>query len=194
MQQQQHASYDLLAVFTDEEHADAAASKLHKEGFADDEVYQLEAGLVGAGQFRVHGPNATRGDYFLQTRRARANPLMVVLFAIIAGLVLGGLTFGAATFAFPKLPEPTTIIVGVVLGIILGAISTMARGGRVRGNIGQTRVVESNNSKTITAPKSARTVVALRFPDPDNISRKSRARAILLNNGGKIDRSVTRQE
>jgi hypothetical protein len=37
-------------------------------------------------------------------------------------------------------------------------------------------------------------VVALRFVDPDNISRKSRARAILLNNQGKIDRSVSRQE
>jgi len=37
---------------------------------------------------------------------------------------------------------------------------------------------------------NARIVVALRFVDPDNISRKSRARAILLNNQGKIDRSI----
>src|SRR5690242_18052892 len=112
-QQQQHASYDLLAVFTDEQHPDAAASKLHKEGFSQDEVHQLEAGIVGAGEFRVHGPNAARGDYFKQTVRAKANPLVVVLFAVIAALVLGGLTFGAS-FAFPQLPEPTTIIIGVV--------------------------------------------------------------------------------
>jgi hypothetical protein len=30
----------------------------------------------------------------------------------------------------------------------------------------------------------------VRLPDPENISRRSKARAILLNNGGKIDRSV----
>src|SRR5215469_10545622 len=99
MQQQQHASYDLLAVFVDEEHANAATSKLQKEGFASDEVYQLEEGSVGTGQFRVHGPNAARGDYFLQTQHARTNPLLVILLAVIAGLVLGVLTFGAS-FAF----------------------------------------------------------------------------------------------
>jgi len=43
------------------------------------------------------------------------------------------------------------------------------------------RPVEDNGS---------RTAVAIRLPDPDDISRRSKARAILINNGGKIDRSV----
>ncbi len=56
-QQQQPANYDLLAVFTEEAKADAAVAKLHKEGFGEEEVYQLESGTVGSGQFRDHGPN-----------------------------------------------------------------------------------------------------------------------------------------
>jgi hypothetical protein len=37
-------------------------------------------------------------------------------------------------------------------------------------------------------------VVALRFADPDNVIKNSKARAILINNEGKIDRSVGRRE
>ena len=40
--------------------------------------------------------------------------------------------------------------------------------------------------------QGARTVIAVLLPDPENISRKSKARAILLNNKGKLDRSVGR--
>ena len=192
MQQQQHADYDLLAVFTDEEHANAATSKLHKEGFIDEEVYQLEAGTVGSGQFREHGPSQTRGNYFLQTQRTQANLVLVMLFALTPALVLGGLSF-AASFVMPNPYKLFIILAGILLGLALGASFAVVRGGRVRGAIGQ------DLSKSSTAPprpsqQAARTVVALRFSDEDNISRKSRARAILLNNGGKIDRSVGRRE
>src|SRR5436305_6737184 len=192
MQQQQHADYDLLAVFTDEEHANAATSKLHKEGFIDEEVYQLEAGTVGSGQFREHGPSQTRGNYFLQTQRTQANLVLVMLFALTPALVLGGLSF-AASFVMPNPYKLFIILAGILLGLALGASFAVVRGGRVRGAIGQ------DLSKSSTAPprpsqQAARTVVALRSSDEANISRKSRARAILLNNGGKIDSSVGRRE
>lgn len=191
MQQQQHADYDLLAVFSDEGKADAATAKLRKEGFGEEEVYQLAAGTIGSGQFRDHGPNRARGEFFLQTKRSGPNPLLVILFAVILGLVVGGLSF-AASFALPSLPEPLTLVVGTIVGIALGALLGLLQRGRERGNIGQ------NQSKASVPPSravsNALTVVALRFPDQDNISRKSRARAILLNNGGRIDRSVGKRE
>ena len=49
-------------------------------------------------------------------------------------------------------------------------------------------------TRVVPAPASARNAVAVRLPDSENISRKSRARAILIQNGGKIDRSVGRTE
>ncbi|HEX4205374.1 MAG TPA: hypothetical protein VHZ51_14515 [Ktedonobacteraceae bacterium] len=190
-QQQQPANYDLLAVFTDEAKAEAATSKLHKEGFGEEEVYHLTEGTVGRGLYREHGPNRGRNEYFLQTRRTGPNPIVVVLFAVILGLVLGVLSF-AASFALPtlRLQEPVTVLVGVVIGIVLGVIIGMVRRGRVRGAIGQKTSTPPPNARN----KSAKTVVALRFIDPENISRKSRARAILLNNQGKIDRSVGQRE
>jgi hypothetical protein len=194
MQQQQHADYDLLAVFSDEAQAEAAAGKLHKEGFGEDEVYQLPAGIVGTGQFREHGPNRSRGDYFLQTQRTRPNVALVIVLAVVLGLVLGLLTF-AASFALPTLPEPISIIAGVIVGIVIGAIVGLVRSRRVRGDIGQSSTRRSEtSSSTAKTPSGARTVVAIRLPDTDNISRRSRARAILLTNGGKIDRSVGRKE
>ncbi|HTI15807.1 MAG TPA: hypothetical protein VL461_14785 [Dictyobacter sp.] len=192
MQKQQPASYDLLAVFPDENRADDAAAKLHKEGFADDEVYQLPANSVGNGQFREHGPNSARRDYFLQTQRTGPNPVMVIVLAIVFGVILGAITFGA-TFALPTLPEPITLIVGIAVGLVLGAIIGLLQRGRVRGSIGQNAPPSQTAPPTRTASGTL-TIVALRFTDPDNISRKSRARAILLNNQGKIDRSVTRTE
>jgi len=192
MQQQQHADYDLLAVFAEEAKADAAVAKLRKEGFNEEEVYQLASGAAGKGEFRDHRSNNNRSEYFLQTKRSGPNPLLVVALAIIFGLVVGGLSY-LAGFAFPNLTEPATLIIGVILGLIIGAIIGIVPMSRVRGNIGQ------GVSKGSTAPpkergSSAKTVVALRLPDTDNPARKSRARAILLNNGGRIDRSVGRRE
>ena len=192
MQKQQPANYDLLAVFPDETRAEAVASKLRKEGFGEEEVYQLTAGSAGSGQFREHGPNSTRRDFFLQTQRTGPNPAVIVLFAVVCAIILGGLTY-ATTFALPSLPEPTTIIVGIAIGIVLGTIIGLLQRGRVRGAIGQP-VGQNTAASTPKASQGARTVVALRFDDPENISRRSRARAILLNNQGKIDRSVNRQE
>ncbi|MHB8595927.1 MAG: hypothetical protein ACYDER_03855 [Ktedonobacteraceae bacterium] len=192
-QQQQQADYDLLAVFSDETKAEAAETKLHKEGFGSDEVFRLAADVVQGGQFREHGPNRDRSAVFLQTTRSGPNPAMVVLLAIIFGVVLGLLALGAH-FAFSTIPELTGIIVGVVLGIIIGAVIGLLRRGPVRGNIGQDAARSSSTAATMKKPsQDARTVVALRFPDAENITRKSRARAILLNNGGKIDRSVGRE-
>lgn len=190
--QQQHADYDLLAVFTDEEHANAAASKLHKEGFMDEEVHQLAAGTAGSGQFREHGPNQTRGNYFLQTQRAKASTALVILFALIPALVLGGISF-AASFAVSNPYKLFVILAGVLLGLALGASFGVVRGGRMQGAIGQDQA-KASTAPPKPLPNATRTVVALRFSDEDNISRKSRARAILLNNGGKIDRSVGRRE
>jgi hypothetical protein len=189
--QQQHADYDLLAVFTDEAKADAAVAKLHKEGFGEEEVYQLESGTVGNGQFRDHGPKRDRGEYFLQTKRSGPNPLLVVALAVIFGLVVAGLSY-VASIAFRNLPEPTTLIVGLIIGLIVGAIIGLLPMSRVRGNIGQD--LTKTNAASREAARGARIVVALRLPDADNIVKKSRARAILLNTGGRIDRSVGRRE
>lgn len=185
-QQQQHADYDLLAVFSDESKAEAAAARLHKEGFGEDEVHQLAEGSVGQGTFRVHGPGQDRRDIFLQTKRSGPNPIVVTLIALLFGVVFGGISFGAST-ALPKLlPEPLTLLIGAIVGLVLGVIVGLLRRGRVRGAIGQKQA-----PPTIQKPvKGALTVVALRFQNPDNITRNSRARAILLSNQGKIDRSV----
>jgi len=190
-QQQQHADYDLLAVFSDETKAEAAEAKLLKEGFTNEEVFRLASDFVKDAQFREHGPNRDRSSVFLQTTPSGPNPVMVVLFAIIFGLVLGILMF-VAHFAFAAIPEPVAAIAGVVVGIILGAIVGFLRRGPTRGAIGQ-------DMAKVSAPvqKPAQgdlTVVAVRLPDASNIARKSRARGILLNNGGKIDRSVGRSE
>ncbi len=189
MQQQHSADYDLLAVFSDENKADAAEAKLHKEGFSEDEVYRLTSSSIVGGQFREHGPNRERRNVFLQTSRIGPNPVTVILLAVILGLVLGGVLF-VAHFAFPALPEPAATLAGVVIGIVLGAIVGLLQRGRVRGAIGQDITKVSTTSKKPASGE--RTVIALRLPDPENITRKSRARAILLNNGGKIDRSVGR--
>jgi hypothetical protein len=198
MQKQQPADYDLLAVFPDETRAEEVATRLRKEGFNEGEVYQLASGSAGSGQFREHGPNSVRRDFFLRTQRTGPKPIVVVLFAVICAIVVGGLTF-ATTFALPTLPEPTTLIVGIAIGIVLGTIIGLLQRGRVRGAIGQnTQRGQSTPSptrpNTSKAGQAARTIVAIRFDDPENISRRSRARAILLNNQGKIDRSVNRQE
>ena len=73
-QQQQFAEYDLLAVFNDETRAEAAETKLHKEGFSSEEVFRLASSMVKAGEFREHGPNRNRSSVFLQTRRTGPNP------------------------------------------------------------------------------------------------------------------------
>jgi hypothetical protein len=190
MQQQQHANYDLLAVFSDEARAEAAVAKLRKEGFHEEEIHQLVEGSVGTGQFREHGPNQARGAYFLQTRRASPSPAIVIFLALVFAIILGVLSF-AAGFAFPRLPEPVTVIVGALVGLILGALIGLLRRGRVRGNIGQSVAAQPNAPPS--AKSDAKTIVAMRFEDPDNISRNSRARAILINNQGKIDRSVGRK-
>ena len=192
-QQQQHAEFDLLAVFAEEITADAAEAKLRKEGFGDDEVFRPAAGSVGSGEFREHGPNRDRSAVFLQTKRSGPSPRLVVLFALIFGVVLGGLSFGVVDLAVKSVQVLPVTLIGALVGIILGALLGLTRRGKVRGAIGQdiTRVkpVETPAKKP-QAVASARTVVAVRLPDPENISRKSKARAILLNNGGKIDRSV----
>ena len=184
-QQQQSPNYDLLAVFPDETKADAASAKLHKEGFSDEEVYQLSTGSVGSGQFREHGPNRARSELFLQTQRTGLGPAMVTLLVILFGLLGAGLTF-VATFALPPLHTVTIFLIGAAIGIVLGIPFGAFQRARVRGNIGQ----HHQNQATASLSPNTRTVVALRFVDPDNISRKSRARAILLNNQGKIDRSI----
>ncbi|MBV9712912.1 MAG: hypothetical protein JO011_18580 [Ktedonobacteraceae bacterium] len=189
-QQQQPGSYNLLAVFPDETKAEAAASKLRKEGFSDDEVFHLPSSAVGNGEFREHGPNMARRDVFLQVQRSRPNPLLILVFAVIFGVVMGALATGAGDIF--KLPEPSTIIVGVVIGIVIGIVFGVLRRGRVRGAIGQD--LSKVNATASRAEQGALTVVALRLADPENISRMSRARAMLINNGGKIDRSVGRRE
>jgi hypothetical protein len=189
-QQQQFADFDLLAVFNDESKAEAAEAKLHKEGFGDDEVFRLAPGTVGSGQFREHGPNRDRSAVFLQTTRSGPNPMIVVLLAVLFGLILGVVMF-LAHFAFVALPEPVTAFVGAVVGIVIGAIIGLLQRGSVRGAIGQdmSRANAPSSTRAVTEGQMA---VAVRFSDAENISRKSRARAILINNGGKIDRSVGR--
>jgi hypothetical protein len=192
-QKQQPASYDLLAVFPDENKAETASSKLLKEGFKEDEVYRLVAGSIGAGTYREHRRSNERRDYFLQTQRSGPNITLVILLAVVLAIVLGLVTF-LATFEIHTLVEPITSIVGVVVGLVLGAVIGLSRRGRVRGAIGQTAPSMQEPVKTSRGDGGPRTVVALRFDSPENISRNSRARAILLNNEGKIDRSVTRQD
>jgi len=186
--QQQQMNFDLLAVFNAESDADAAESKLHKEGFGDDEVFRMTAGSVSGGQFREHGPDRDRAAVFLQTTRLGPNPVTVILLAVVFGVLLGAVMFGVTEFAIQSHPVLIGTLAGVVVGIILGAIIGLTRRGRVRGAIGQdlTKVSAAKAQPT----QEARTVIAIRLPDPDNISRKSKARAILLNNRGKIDRSV----
>jgi hypothetical protein len=188
-QQQQYADFDLLAVFGDETKAEAAETKLHKEGFSEEEVFRLAADVIANGQFREHGPNRDRSSVFLQTKRSGPSPFIVVLLAVIFGLALGALAL-VAHFAFPTIPLLTGILVGVVVGVILGAAIGLLRRGPVRGSIGQDMTKVSMASKK--PEQGERTVVAVRLPDSGDVTRKSRARAILLTNGGKIDRSVGR--
>lgn len=192
-QQQQHASFDLLAVFNEESKADAAEAKLRKEGFGDEEVFRLAPGTVGRGEFREHGPNRERSSVFLQTTRTGPRPIVVVLFALIFAVIFGGIAFGVVDLDFKSFPLLLAVLIGVLVGILLGALLGLTRRGRVRGAIGQDlskiRPAETP-AKPVPEEAGARTVVAIRLPDPENISRKSKARAILLNNGGKIDRSV----
>src|SRR5437588_9005250 len=135
-QLQPDADYDLLAVFSDEAKAEAAGTKLHKEGFGDGEVFRLAGEMVRGGEFREHGPNRDRSSVFLQTTRSGPNPVMVVLLAIIFGLVLGVLLF-AAHFAFASIPEPLAAIAGAIVGIILGAVLGFLQSRRARGAIAQ---------------------------------------------------------
>jgi hypothetical protein len=187
-QQQQHANFDLLAVFNEESNADAAEAKLRKEGFGDDEVFRLAPGSVGRGEFRDHGPSRERSAVFLQTKRSGPRPLVVILFALIFALIAGVLAFGVVDVSLKSVPPLPATLIGVVTGAIIGTILGLTRKGRVRGAIGQNLPPEP--PATPVEASVARTVIAVRLPDPENISRKSRARAILLNNGGKIDRSV----
>lgn len=186
--QQQQMNFDLLAVFNAESDADAAETKLHKEGFGDEEVFRMAAGSVSGGQFREHGPNRDRAAVFLQTSRSGPNPVTVILLAVVFGVLLGAVMFGITDFAIASHPVLIGTLAGVVVGIILGAILGLTRRGRERGAIGQD--VTKVNAARAQPTAEARTVIAIRLPDPDNISRKSKARAILLNNKGKIDRSV----
>ncbi len=192
-QQQQHADFDLLAVFNEESKAEAAETKLRKEGFGDEEVFRIVAGSVGRGEFREHGPNRERSSVFLQTTRSGPRPGVVVAFALLLGLVFGGLAFGVVDLSLKNLPLVPAILIGVLIGIIAGALIGLTRKGPVRGAIGQDMTKVKPPPTPAAKPGAnpdARTVVAVRLPDPENISRKSKARAILLNNGGKIDRSV----
>lgn len=198
--QQQRPDYDLLAVFNDETSANAAATKLQKEGFAEGEVFQLAADVVKNGQFREHGPDRNRSEIFLQTQRPRPNLLLVVFVAIIFAIVFGGLGFAIPVLLLAYhlshfvLAEPITGIETGIVGLIIGAGVGFIPRGRVRGNIGQAAAQTKVPAPASKPTQEAKTVVAIRFPDADNIARKSKARAILINGGGKIDRSVSRIE
>lgn len=196
-QQQQHADFDLLAVFSEETKADSAEAKLRKEGFGDEEVFRMAAGSLGKGEFREHGPNRDRSSVFLQTTRSGPSPALVVFLAVLFGLILGGLSFGIVDFGVKSIPVLPAALIGALVGIIVGTILGLTRKGRVRGAIGQDTsrsgvAAPPPKSPTSSSGAGALTVVAVRLPDPENIGRKSKARAILLNNGGKIDRSVGR--
>ncbi len=198
--QQQNANYDLLAVFNDETTAEAASAKLRSAGFTDAEIFRVTPG--SGGQFREHGPNTNRRDVFLQTQRTKPSLLLILFLAIALGIVFGGgvfvialLLFFVIHITFFVLPTDFLIAgVGSVIGIVLGAVTGIRRGSRVRGNIGQDMSKVNTPNRVVPAPASTRNAVALRFPDAENISRKSRARAILIQNGGKIDRNVGRTE
>ncbi|MBV8695324.1 MAG: hypothetical protein JO183_07545 [Ktedonobacteraceae bacterium] len=184
----QSGPYDLLAVFRDEATADAAAAKLRKEGYGEDEVFQLAVGSVGQGEFRQHGPDVNRRNLFLETRRTGPNPAVVVSLAVILGLIVGGGTFEAGVLHLALLAEPSSALGGGVLGAIIGAVIGLLQRGRVRGDIGQTTTTTPSRGPA----QGAHTVVALRLADPDDIRRRSRAQAMLINSGGKIDKSVGR--
>ena len=189
--QQQEMDYDLLAVFNNQSDADNAESKLHKENYGDDEVFRLAGSTVVGGQFREHGPDRDRSSVFLQTTRQRPNPTLIILLAIVFGLILGGVMFGVADFAIQSHPILVATLAGVVVGVLLGVIVGLLRRGPVRGAIGQD--LSKVNVPAKNPEQEAQTVIAIRLQDPDNISRKSKARAILINNKGKIDRSVGRE-
>jgi len=199
-QQQQPAEYDLLAVFNDETTAEAATAKLRNAGFTNEEIFHVTPN--SGARFREHGPNANRRDVFLQTQRVKANPLLILFLAIALGIAFGGGVFGVTLLlffvihlAFFVLPTDFLIAsVGSVVGIIVGAVTAIRRGGRVRGNIGQDMAKVNVPNRVVPTPADTRNAVALRFPDTENISRRSRARAILIQNGGKIDRNVGRTE
>ena len=189
-QQQQFADYDLLAVFGDESKAEGAANKLHKEGFSDEEVIRLPSNYASGAQFRLHGPSSERGAYFLQTARSSPNPARIIIYAIVFGIILGVILF-VAHFAVTSITEPLGAIIGAAVGVIVGAVVGFAQRGPVRGAIGQDMSrVQAGQTK---AEQGALTVVAVRLSDIDNAVRKSRARGILLTNGGKIDRNVGRE-
>ncbi len=198
--QQQRPDYDLLAVFNDETSANAATTKLQKEGFAEGEVFQLPADVAKNGQFREHGPDRNRSEIFLQTQRPRPNIMLVVFVAIIFAIVFGGVGFAvpllflAFHLSHFLLAEPITGIESSIVGLVIGAAVGLMSRGRVRGNIGQATAQNKAPAPVRKPTQEAKTVVAIRFPDPDNIARKSKARAILINGGGKIDRSVSRVE
>ncbi len=188
-QQEQEANFDLLAVFNEESKAEAAETKLHKEGFGDEEVFRMVPGSVGRGEFREHGANRERSSIFLQTQRVGPRPALVVFLAVLLGVIFGGIVFGVVDFGRISVSIWLATLLGVLVGIILGIILGLTRRGRVRGAIGQD-LSRVNPPVRQAIPEGARTAVAVRLPDPENISRKSKARAILLNGGGKIDRSV----
>ena len=198
--QQQDADYDLLAVFNDETTAEVASTKLHSAGFTDEEIFRVTPG--SGGQFREHGPNTNRRDVFLQTQRTKPSLTLILFLAIALGIVFGGgvflialLLFFVIHIVFFVLPTDLLIAgVGSVIGIIVGAITGTRRSTRVRGNIGQDMSKINVPARVVPAPASTRNAVAVRLPDSENISRKSRARAILIQNGGKIDRNVGRTE
>ncbi len=198
--QQQPAEYDLLAVFNDETTAETATTKLRNAGFTNEEIFHVTPAT--GGQFREHGPNTNRRDVFLQTQRVRANPLLILFFAIALGIVFSGSIFGIAVLLFFVVHLvffviPTDLIIAGVagaVGVIIGAATAIRRGESVRGNIGQDMSKVNMPDRIVPAPVGTRNAVALRFPDTENISRRSRARAILIQNGGKIDRNVGRTE
>ncbi len=200
MQKQQNADFDLLAVFNDETTAEAASAKLQSAGFTDEEIFIVNPG--NGGQFREHGPNTNRRDVFLQTQRTKPSVVLILFLAIVLGIVFGGAVFVIALLlllvvhlVFFALPTDFLIAgIGSVIGILVGAVTGIRRGGRVRGNIGQDMSKVIAPTRVVPATTSIRNAVALRFPDAENISRKSRARAILIQNGGKIDRNVGRTE
>lgn len=189
-QQQQSGDYDLLAVFNDESKAEGAASKLYKEGFSGDEVMRLPSDYASRAEFRVHGPGSDRGALFLQTRRASPNPARIIVYAVVFGIILGLILF-AAHFAVPTISEPLGAIAGAIVGVIVGAVLGFTQRGPVRGVIGQDMAKVEASQRN--AAQGALTVVAVRLTDAENITRKSRARGILLTNGGKIDRNVGRE-
>ena len=201
MQQQQNADYDLLAVFNDETTAEAASAKLRNAGFTDEEIFRVPPG--SGGQFREHGPNTNRRDVFLQTQRTRPSLTLILFLAIALGIVFGGGVFLIALLLLLVIhilffAIPTDLLlagIGSVIGIVVGAVAGFRRSTRVRGNIGQDMSKVNAPPRVVPAPAaSTRNAVAVRLPDSENISRKSRARAILIQNGGKIDRSVGRTE